>query len=307
MKWYIPLLAVSIGIGACQSDEVPEEDTIGIGLNPCKGQPGFIAGTGLNPATAAFSTSERDLAGVALIEVAGNAGTNNRRWQHPSWNRYGTMGPLATDPEGNVYVAPVPVINLLHHSAAQLQTIYRIDAATGEMKPFLTLPVLDSISTENPYGLIGLFYDCYSNRLFASSLLGSGRNEERGHMYSIDPAAAKVTSTLSGVDAIGLASSGAGGQYRLYYGRARNSEVYSVKLDKNGNFKDDIRREFSLDMLGPRGDDKARRIRVDANGDLLVSGVEFNYNLTAPTEKQEMLYRFHYNDGADTAWQYVAP
>jgi hypothetical protein len=41
---------------------------------------------------------------------------------------------------------------------------------------------------------------------------------------------------------------------------------------------------------------QARRIRFDKNGDMLINGIEFNYNLTAPTEKQEALYRFRYYD-----------
>jgi hypothetical protein len=91
-----------------------------------------------------------------------------------------------------------------------------------------------------------------------------------------------------------LCVGGMTGEKKLYYGSARRPVIYSILLTKAGKFDGIPKEELSLDMLGPRGDDKARRIRFDKNGDMLIYGIEFNYNLTAPTEKQESFYRFRY-------------
>ena len=48
---------------------------------------------------------------------------------------------------------------------------------------------------------------------------------------------------------------------------------------------------MSLEGYGPRGDDKARKIKLSGNK-LLVSGTAFNYNLQAASEKPETLYTF---------------
>ena len=301
IRVYIPAVTgLLLGLAACGGKDVPEDEVQAIGTTPCKGQTAFIAKTGLDNRVAAMSTSEVRIKSLAVIEV-GDAPTH-RTWVHPSWAQYGTMGPLAVDEQGNVYVAAIPMIDVINRSGPQQNTIYKVESSTGEMKPYLTLPGADSSSDENPYGILGLYYDCYAQKLFVSSVAGSTRRQENGRLFCIDLSSGKVVDELDQADAIGLASSGASGKYCLYFGSARSPAIYAVSLDKEGHFKGRPAPAFSLQNLGPRGDDKARRIRVDKNGDLLVSGIEFNYNLTAPTEKQESTYRFRYSDEAG-AWQ----
>ena len=120
----------------------------------------------------------------------------------------------------------------------------------------------------------------------------------------MDPADGKITDKLIGNDALVLCVGVFTGETRLYFGSSRTSDVFSVELTKEGKFKGHLKKEFTLDLLGPRGDDKARRIRFDKNGDMMIYGVEFNYNLTAPTEKQETVYRFRY-DETEKKWYFV--
>lgn len=79
-------------------------------------------------------------------------------------------------------------------------------------------------------------------------------------------------------------------------GSARTSNVYGIVLTKQGRFSGKPIINFSLADLGPRGDDKVRRIRFNQYGAMQVFGVEFNFNLTAPTEKQETVYGFGWNE-----------
>lgn len=262
--------------------------------NECKRQPSFIRQVGFNPAKSAFSTSEKAIMGLVLLEI--NNQSVGRKYQHPSWKMCGWAGPLLVDQFGNCFVGPVPVISVLNNPTANQNKIYKVDAASGVMQLFTELPVADSIPDSNPYGILGFAYLCESNTLYVSTVQGSTRKQQKGVVYAVDAGTGKVIDKLTGMDVLGMGVSYMPGYRALYLGSARNSEVYEVKLTKKGTFSGKPRPEFSLAMLGPRGDDKVRRIRFDQNGNMLVYGIEFNYNLTAPTEKQETIYRFLWDE-----------
>ena len=90
---------------------------------------------------------------------------------------------------------------------------------------------------------------------------------------------------------------------QLFFGTGRNSDVQAITLNKEGKFQDKPQTAFTLQNLGPGGDDKVRRIKTDNSGNLLVYGMEFNFNLIAPREKQETIYRFNY-DESEKKWAY---
>jgi hypothetical protein len=301
------LIALLTILSSC-GEKVEEDEAFGIGLIPCQQQPKFLGSTGLDPRRSAFSTSERKIKGLVLVQVPANPNdtAGRKTWQHPSWGQFGWMGSITTDDNGNAYTAPVPVINILDNPPAKQNTIYKTDGQTGEMKALAELPFYDKNETENVFGILGLYFDCHARMLYASSVAASTRDAEKGVIYAVEPEGGKIKDKLSGRDAIGLCVCGITGEKRLYFGSSRNSTVYSVGLTKSGNFTGSVKEEFSLDMMGPRGDDKARRIRVDKTGDMIIFGVEFNYNLTAPTEKQETVYRFRYS-AEDKKWLPVAP
>jgi hypothetical protein len=306
-KTYLLLFYTVIftGMASC-SEKMEEEEVTQIGISQCQRQPVFLPGTGFNTKRSALSTSEGRIKGLVLVQLPERQGdtAGRKTWQHPSWNSFGWMGPITTDEQGNAYTAPIPVINILDNPPGKQNTVYKVDSKTAVMTPLANLPGADSAAKENVFGLLGLYYDCHAKKLYASSVAGSNRLTEKGIIYLIDPENGKVLDKLTGIDAMGLCTGGITGTKRLYFGSSRNAEVYSVQLTKAGEFKGTPQKEFSLDMLGPRGDDKARRIRFDKNGDLLIHGVEFNYNLTAPTEKQETIYRFRY-DEEEKKWAQV--
>ena len=190
---------------------------------------------------------------------------------------------------------PAPFINVLNNPVEKQNTIYKIDAVTGEMNEFMQIPLPDSLNRNNPYGVLGLLYYCEGNILYASSIAGSDRHVIRGGIYAIDIKTKQIIDRISQTDAIGMGISYITEERRLFFGTGRNSDIYSVTLKENGKFSGKPELVFSLEGLGPRGDDKVRRIRTDAIGNLLVYGIEFNYNLIAPREKPETLYEFVYN------------
>ncbi|MFY7900062.1 MAG: hypothetical protein ACOVNY_07745 [Chitinophagaceae bacterium] len=275
-------------------------------IKSCQKEPLFISKFGFNPKWAALSTSEKSKIGLALIELLpsnnekapNNQSIKGRMYQHHTWTKAGYLATIALDVQGNVFTIPAPLVSFLHNNPLEQNIIYKIDYLTGIMQKWKSLP-LQKIKgyLQNPYGLLGLTYDCTSNMLFASSVQGSNRYQEKGIIYEIHATTKKIVDTLQGKDVMGLAVNYDNkGNKKLYFGTTRTGHIYSIVIGKSGQFeKQTIQLECSLEGLGPRGDDKARKIKF-VNGNMIVNGVAFNYNLQASSEKPETTYVFSWNN-----------
>lgn len=264
----------------------------------CQQIPVFVRGLGFGN-QAALSTSDQFLQGLILVE-------GERKYQHPSWKSAGSLAPIQRDQAGNVYAAPAPWIDTLENKPDEQNKVYRVDAATQEMRLFADLPRRAKPTEENPFGVLGLAFDCDTGSLYAATVSGSTRRETNGGLHQIDVKTGKVVSSKQGIDAIGLGVFNSTRGKRLYYGLARESEIWSVDLNDDGSFTTDARREFSFANLGARGDDKARRINFaqSAGGfEMIVLGIDFGFNLIAPSEKQDFAYRYRYDMTKDV-WEY---
>lgn len=285
-----------------------KEEVVDFQTNDCKAQPAFIKKLGFNVNRSALSTSESRKMGVVLVQFNEQGDTTNggrKYYQDSSWKTAGWLGPILIDPKGNCFLAPIPVINLIDNPPAKQNIIYKIDGNTGKMNQFLSLPVKENTTFDNPYGLLGFTYLCETNTLYASTVQGSTRQNEVGILYAINAEDGKILDKIENIDVIGMGISYISGQRKLYFGSARTTNIYSIVLDKKGTFSGKPLLEFSIANLGPRGDDKARRIKFDkATGNMIVVGIEFNYNLTAPTEKQENIYTFSWNNDSQK-WEYL--
>ena len=276
-----------------------KEEQVDYQSNDCKRQPAFIPSIGFDPNRSAFSTSERKIMGLSLLQINFKGDTSNggrKIYQHPSWKTAGWLGPIQVDPFGNCFVSPVPVISTINNPVTKQNIIYKVDAATGEMKPFVELPVTDSLSSTNPYGILGFAYLCESNTLYVSTVQGSNRQQEKGIIYAIDAQNGKITDKVENRDALGMGISYISGSRQLYFGSARTPDIYAVTLSNKGKFNEQPQHQFSIASLGPRGDDKVRRIKFDKSGQMQVIAIEFHFNLTAPAEKQESIYYFVWSD-----------
>lgn len=221
-------------------------------------------------------------------------------YQHPTWDDAGYLGQTVTDKFGNIYAAPAPRISLFDNPPELQNTLYKIDANTGVMAAFLSLPWAAAPSPANPYGLLGLAYDCDTHSLYASSVAGSTRLREAGRIFHIDLNTGRVASQLEAIDAFGLAVFNGVSGKRLYFGSARHSEIRSVALAEDGRFAGVPRLEVSLAGWGPAGDDKARRLDFTTRNTLIVRGVEFNFNLIARSDRPQTTYTLNYDPNTDT-------
>jgi hypothetical protein len=274
--------------------------------NGCRRYPGFAAELGFTERSV-FSTSDRFRKGLILYK--GDPARPERVYQHPSWSTGGWLGATSFDHEGNAWLAPAPKVDVHTNPPEQQRVLYRVDATTQLMVQAATIASraaaqqLRAVDYEqNPYGILGLTFDCDLKALYVSSVSGSTRQSEIGGIFRVNPRTQSVEQVMAGVDVLGLATRNESGRKRLYFARARRSVIESVELDAAGGVTGSPRFEVSLDDMGPRGDDRARRITFSGTQDMLVWGIEFNFNLVAPTEKQETFYRFV--KGAE-GWRYA--
>ena len=276
-----------------------KEEKVDFDANNCKGNTSFIKNLGFEPKYSFLSTSDQKKMGLLLLqsEQPGNPNARiTKTFQHPSWKQGGWLAPILVDDAGNIFTSPAPFINILDNPIVNNNTIYRVDGKTGVMEEFMRLPFQDSINPQNPYGIIGMIYLCETGTLYVSSVAGSRLHEENGHIYAIDLKNKKIIDQIDHVDAMGMGITYTTGKRQLFFGNGRNSDIKSVVLNATGKFSGSADFAFSLANLGARGDDKVRRIRSDQSGNLSVYGMEFNFNMIAPREKQETIYKFVYDE-----------
>jgi hypothetical protein len=261
-------------------------------VKDCRAMPPYIQKIGFDLSKSAFSTSERKKMGLCFVELSDKG--ENKIYQHQSWKKAGYLSAIAITEKGEIFCVPTPVINTLYNKVAEQNFLYKVEPKMGELVKVLELPILAKPNATNPYGLVGLAYDCDTKVLYASSLMGSSLEKEKGVVYAIQTSDMKVIAQLTDLDVMGIGLIQKGNEKRLMLGSARNGVVSSIALTEKGEFKDQPSYEFSLEGIGERGDDIAKKIRMTTDGSLIITAIEFYYNLTAPTEKAESKFFFKY-------------
>lgn len=279
------------------------EDALAPGFSPgsvtfCQAVSNFALEMGYDE-SAIMSTNET-LKGLFIYDRPAEGDTQLKNvYQHSSWDDAGYLGTPVNDGFGNIYVAPAPRVNLYDNPPEQQNTIYKVDTDTGVMAEYIKLPAAAPSSADNPFGVIGLAYDCNTESLYAASIAGSDREKEVGIIYHIDLKTGEVRSQLNDIDGFGLGVFNRPLGKRLYFGLARKSEVWSVALDNEGRIKGSPRIEFSMVGWGPDGDDKARRIVFRKLDEMILRGSQFNFNLIAGSERRQTDYLLRYDPVQD--------
>ncbi len=268
-------------------------------LDQCRRQPHYVQKMGFSPGKSYLSTSERHIMGVVLMESDQPGNPNARitkRAQKESWKNKGFLGAISTDEFGNSYILPTAKVNTLYNKPEFQNSIYRLDSETGELNVFIDLPYEVKPGAQNPFGLLGSFYDCTTKQLFVSSVAGSDYNVERGKIYVVDVNQKTHKVIYKNKDFYGLAVHMQYGKKILYLASARSGDLYSLTLDPQLNPVGELKKELSIDGLGPRGDDRIRKIRFSSNGQMILNTVLFYYNLTAPSQDQQSTFVYEWDN-----------
>ena len=276
---------------------VPATPTARSATTGCQGVPQFAPRQGFTGGVI-IDTSLPDRMGLVLRDPA----QPGRGFQHPTWDDAGNLGPFAVDPEGNIYLAPTPKINLAENPVAGATTIWRVDTTSAVLTPWLVLPAAAPPSARNPFGILGLAYDCATRTLYAASVAGSGPTSEVGRLVQIDVGRRTVISQRDGIDALGLVVADTPEGRRLFYGSARTPRVLSLALDAGGACVGAPRPELDLTTLGGNTTERARRLDLRADR-LDVTVVPFAFTL-APTAPRHLFARY---DRAAQAWVRADP
>jgi hypothetical protein len=219
--------------------------------------------------------------------------------QLPGWSDFGWLGLYTLDNKGNIYLSSIPHESIQHNPVGEQNRILKIDSQTGEMTEFMPLPQKEPSTLKNPFGAMGLHFDCDHGFLYVSSVAGSTMKKVTGSIFQIDLNTKEIVSRLENVDAIGISTFNTTNGKRLYFGDARKPEIRSVGLDNEGRFIHDIRLEFSL-LDQPGGAfDKAHRIQFMENI-MEIKANDFNFTLAASSDPQRNIYRFRYDPGTDS-------
>ncbi|HHB78923.1 MAG TPA: hypothetical protein ENK85_06790 [Saprospiraceae bacterium] len=264
----------------------------------CAKNPIFPEKAGLRPP---FFIDLRQIDGPGLKIIEARKG--GKVLQKKEWSQVGTLGPYTLDKHGVIYTAPIPFVSLLDRPPSYYNKIMKIDAESGEMTPFMSLPAAKEPTDQNPYGVVGMTYDCANHSIYVSSLAGSGTDDEVGRVFHIDLATKKILHQLEGFDALGLGVFTTKSGKKLYLGHARSPEIFSIDLDDSGGFVGKPKYEFSLAAQEGGSYDNAHRIRFLRDNVMKIKGIEFSFSLMAASDPQRNIYLFDY-DAAKDAWSF---
>ncbi|MBL4772777.1 MAG: hypothetical protein JKX98_04015 [Alcanivoracaceae bacterium] len=282
-------------------DILPTNFKFGI-VNNCRGIPAFIKP--LKMRQPAIDSKQQGHSGGLLIRDITNI---NHIWQHQSWLQSGYIGAFDRDNKGNIYIAPLPYLSLKKNPPEQQNQIYLIDNNSAQMSLLMKLPSKEIPNNKNPFGVMGLFYDCETHSMYVSSIAGSVPKQEKGVIYQLDLTSNQVVSKLEHIDAIGLGVFNTLKGKRLYFGSARKPHIYSVKLDKEGHFKGSERYEMSLSEIQGGDTTVAKKIlfkKVANKYHMIIKETEFGFRLMAESNPNRKKYHFQYSISKDK-WDFI--
>lgn len=312
MKKIIPLvLLVTIAIAVFfvwQSKQkkeqpplkLPAQFSLGT-VNNCRKIPQFISN--LNMRQPAIDSKQQDHNGGLLIRDM----SNNKIWQDGSWTKSGYLAAFERDNKGNMYVAPLPYVSLTLNPPEKQNQIYKIDTQSAKMDLFLKMPSKEVPNNRNPFGTMGLFYDCDTHSLYVSSVAGSLPQTEKGVIYQIDLNTNQVVSQLNNVDAIGIGVFNTLKGKKLYFGSARKPHIYSIYLDEKGHFIGNKKYELSLSEIQGGNTTTAKKFifkRKNNKFIMTIKETEFGFRLLAENNPNKKKYHFRYSI-ADDLWTFL--
>jgi len=267
----------------------------------CRATPRFTADPAVQAGgqgaqgTIALSTDGHEK-GLVLV-----AGSSRARYQHPTWDDAGYLGAIAYDRQGNVYAAPTPRLSLVDNPLAGAASLWRVDSATAEMRPFVTLP--GAASERNPFGVLGLFYACDTDTLYAGTVLGSTPSAEHGGVVAVHLPDGAARPVLSDLDVMGVLVVRQGDGLMLYAGLARSPAIVAVPLDAQGRAAGPAAPLLDLAEAGASPQERARKLRL-VDGVLVADLVPFNFSLQSSASGSPQVRRAAWGwDAAAGAWR----
>lgn len=266
-------------------------------VTSCRAIPSFLGDIGFDKSRTYLSTSEKHVIGIQAV-LASKPGDETSNildtYQHESWTQAGYLGALATDKHGDIYVIPTPKITNNLNPLDKQNIIYKIDGVTSVMEPYISLPTKTMDNHNNPYGLLGLTYDCYSEHIIVSSIMGSDEKNEVGQVYKVNLRNNTWTLIVDSIDVFGLSIQYVDDKKYLYLGKARTQDLIMFEIDNMCDIISPPQVVLNIAAIGPRGDDKIKKIKFYDSKTMVINITPFYYNLAAPSEDNQTEVRLKY-------------
>jgi len=228
------------------------------------------------PQPIAIDLSQQHYKGLAFLFGRGF----NRAVHIKTWERFDYFGGYALDRSGNMYLTPMPFISVKPYTFNLQKNIYKLDSKSGKLSIWLTLDEVKATSN-NPFGIISIVYDCDDNTLWVSSIDKSDYFHSRGTIYHIDIASKKILQKVEGVDALSLQLLHTTKGKYLLAGVANDNTLIALEI-KNSKLLSTPIKIFEL----PNEEEHIRKIKVVGKNHLRIQTIPFSYNLIAQTLEQ---------------------
>ena len=161
------------------------------------------------------------------------------------------------------------------------------------MATYLELEPGGPPSERNPFGILGLTYDCDQHALYAASVAGSSPSTERGRIWRIDLEHRQAALVLDGVDALGMAVSTSGNQRTLWYGSARRPALLALELDGRGLAAGPPQPALALSDIGAQATERVRRLRIgEDEAALTLTPFTFTLQAVGGNPQRTLLLRY---------------
>jgi hypothetical protein len=246
----------------------------------CSSPPRFLQQLGIKQPVV-IDLSQQRFKGIAF-----HHGKNMEKTYHPKeWGNLESFGTYALDEQGNIYLAPMPYISISENTFELQKNIYKLDSITGKIAIFMHL---DDVlpSTNNPYGVYTLVYDCEDKTLWVATLDKTDYQHQKGVIYHIDIESKKILQRIEGFDALTLNILQTKKSKYLLAGSAKDSGLYAYTIDR-GLLSSKPVKLFSL----PNPNEHIRKIKIKADY-LQLQAIPFSYTLVAQATKE---YRVIYD------------
>jgi hypothetical protein len=296
MRKYFPIILslvlvfIAGAIVFMQKNEKIDKDILKVEITNIKkshrcGRTGkFFAQKGIiQPVT--IDLSQKRYKGIVLYY-----GRGGEKAYHPkAWERFEHFSTYTVDKEGNLFLVPMPYISIRPSTFNLLSNLYKIDTNTGELSIFMHFDDIKA-SPNNPYGLNAIAYDCEDDTIWVSAIDESTYDVQKGVIYHIDPKQKKILQRFEGYDALSLAVAKADKGKYLFFGSARDSGLYSIKIE-NTHLVGNPQKLFSIE----NPEEHIRKIKIKANNKLEIQTIPFTYALIAESSKKDrIVYNVEY-------------
>ncbi len=248
-------------------------------MDGCAAIPSFLRSA---PRDAALDLTQRGFRGVRMISAT------QPSWvlQKPSWVTV-PMVASARDDRGTLYLVAAPHVRFTPSEAEAYQFLYIIDSKSGELRKFARLPIRPP-HARNPFGGIGITYDCETHAVYVGHVGGSTPQNQYGGVVRITREGT-VRTVMKNRDVLGVAVIRHGRRRYLYYGDARQSRLMRIRL-----WGDDHILTPPEEVIRFDGDTRAVALRVRREGTLRVTLAPFRYSLVTDSiaQKEYLLLRW---------------